>query len=97
MIAPRRFNPRGDAWLPVLHTNRGERHYTALFSNTALAHRLGRTHDWVVLYSDGRRETRQATVVTAVMGPLRGRRVVRGRELECEVYYAGRHPQRRPA
>ena len=42
MIAPRRFNPRGEAWLPVLHTSRGERHYTALFSNTALAHRLGR-------------------------------------------------------
>ncbi|MEK6604891.1 MAG: helix-hairpin-helix domain-containing protein, partial [Nitrospirota bacterium] len=34
-IAPRRFNPDGEAWLPVLHTHRGPRHYTALFSNTA--------------------------------------------------------------
>lgn len=97
MIAPRRFNPEGRAWLPVLHTMRGERHYTALFSNTALAHRLGRTHDWVVLYSDGARETRQATVVTSHAGPLRGRRVVRGRELECESFYAARRAARRPA
>ena len=37
-IAPRRFNPEGEAWLPILHTERNERHYTALFSNTARAH-----------------------------------------------------------
>jgi DNA polymerase/3'-5' exonuclease PolX len=36
-IAPRRFNPRGEAWLPVLHTRRGDWHFTALFSNTARA------------------------------------------------------------
>ena len=41
-ISPRRFNPTREAWLPVLHTHRGERHYTALFSNTARAHELGR-------------------------------------------------------
>jgi DNA polymerase/3'-5' exonuclease PolX len=29
-IAPRRFNPQGREWLPVLHTQRGTRHYTAL-------------------------------------------------------------------
>src|SRR5262245_41978882 len=33
-IAPRRLNPSGVAWLPVLHSQRGQRHYTALFSNT---------------------------------------------------------------
>ena len=27
----------GTAWLPVLHTSRAERHYTALYSNTARA------------------------------------------------------------
>lgn len=86
-IAPRRFNPQGRAWLPVLHLTRGPRHYTALFSNTALAHRLGRTHDWVVLYADGDREERVATVVTARGGPLGGRRVVRGREADCLQYY----------
>ena len=44
-IAPRRFNPTREAWLPILHTQRGARHYTALFSNTAHAHELGATHD----------------------------------------------------
>jgi DNA polymerase/3'-5' exonuclease PolX len=37
-IAPRRFNPSGAAWLPILHTHRGERNYTSLYSNTARAH-----------------------------------------------------------
>jgi len=90
-IAPRRFNPAHQAWLPVLHTERGDRHYTALFSNTALAHRLGRTHDWVVLYYDGRGRERQCTVVTPHSGSLRGRRAVRGREVECLAYYGVSH------
>ena len=72
------------AWLPVLHTTRGRRHYTALFSNTALAHRLARTDDWVVIYWDNGRGERQGTVVTADRGPLKGRRIVRGREAESE-------------
>lgn len=86
-IAPRRFNPDRRAWLPVLHTDRGGRSCTALFSNTLTAHRLGRTGDWVVLYYDGKRGEGQATVVTERSGPLRGRRVVRGREPECFRYY----------
>jgi len=103
MIAPRRFNPDREAWLPVLHTHRGERHYTALFSNTARAHQLGRHHDWVVLYCDGERGERQWTVITSTFGRLRGKRIVRGREPECEEYYrvqgvAGRrHRQFAPA
>ncbi len=86
-IAPRRFNPTGAAWLPVLHTARGPRQYTALFSNTARAHRLRRTDDWVVIYHDGRGTEGQCTVVTAREGALRGRRVVRGREAECHRHY----------
>jgi Holliday junction resolvasome RuvABC DNA-binding subunit len=86
-IAPRRFNPRGEAWLPVLHTQRGERHYTALFSNTARAHQLGKTRDWVVLYYDGGQGERQCTVITSQRGPLTGKRIVRGREGECVSYY----------
>lgn len=86
-IAPRRFNPAQERWLPIMHTMRGERHYTALFSNTALAHRAGRTHDWVVLYFDGRDGEHQATVVTSHQGQLAGRRVVRGRESECFDHY----------
>ena len=87
-IAPRRFNPLGDAWLPILHTHRGERHYTALFSNTARAHEFGATHDWVVLYYDGRTEEHQCTVITSHRGHLSGKRIVRGREAECEQYYS---------
>lgn len=83
-IAPRRFNPEAEAWLPILHTQRGDWQFTALFSNTARAHDLGKTGDWVVLYfhSDHGPEG-QRTVVTETSGPLEGRRVVRGREAEC--------------
>lgn len=86
-IAPRRFNPAREAWLPVLHTQRGDRHYTALFSNTAHAHALKRTRDWVVLYHDAGDGERQHTVITAAYGPLQGRRIVRGREIDCEHHY----------
>ncbi|HEX8724257.1 MAG TPA: helix-hairpin-helix domain-containing protein [Gemmatimonadaceae bacterium] len=87
LIAPRRFNPTGEKWLPVLHTTRGERHYTALYSNTARAHELKRTHDWLVLYFDGQDGEHQCTIVTAPKGPLKGKRVVRGRERECITHY----------
>lgn len=89
-IAPRRFNPARRRWLPVLHTMRRARHFTALYSNTARAHQLGRTHDWVVIYMDGGRGERQYTVVTARRGWLGGKRVVRGREVECAAFYRGR-------
>jgi hypothetical protein len=89
-IAPRRFNPDGRAWLPVLHDTRDGWHFTALFSNTARAHELGRVRDWVVLYfhRDGEPEL-QRTVVTEAHGPMAGRRVVRGRERECAARAAG--------
>jgi hypothetical protein len=84
LIAPRRFNPERKAWLPVLHTHRGPWHFTALFSNTARAHELGRTHDWVVIYYyDGDHKEAHCMVVTRPWGPYAGRRVVRGREEEC--------------
>jgi len=86
-IAPRRFNPSGEAWLPILHTERGPWHFTALFSNTARAHELGRTHDWVVLYYERDGHESQATVVTERQGDLEGERVVRGRERECREHY----------
>ena len=97
-IAPRRLNPRGEAWLPILHAVRGDRHYTALFSNTPRAHRLGATRDWVVLYWEGRSDEGQATVVTARHGSLAGRRIVRGREEEGEqAARDGRTPCADPA
>jgi hypothetical protein len=86
-IAPRRFNPTGEAWLPILHTERRRRRYTALFSNTARAHRMKRTRDWVVIYyHDGGGEG-QYTVITSRQGPLAGKRIVRGREQACVDYY----------
>jgi hypothetical protein len=83
-VAPKRFNPTGEAWLPILHAERGAWRFTALFSNTPLAHQLGRTRDWVVIYyeSDAVPEG-QCTVVTETQGPRKGSRVVRGRELEA--------------
>jgi hypothetical protein len=87
-LAPRRFNPTGQAWLPILRLRRGPRRYRAHFSNTAQAHRLGRTRDWVVIYCDEDGARGQWTVVTATSGPLKGRRVVRGREHECARHYA---------
>jgi hypothetical protein len=86
-IAPRRFNPKREAWLPILHSKRDERHYMALFSNTARAHEMGKTRDWVVLYYDGKHGEQQCTVITSQRGPLFGKRIVRGRESECLEYY----------
>ncbi len=98
-IAPKRFNPNNESWLPILHTERpdesnsgnGDWFFTALFSNTARAHDLDKTDDWVVIYyrredwdADGEQ---QNTVVTETRGALEGRRVVRGREAACRTYY----------
>jgi DNA polymerase (family X) len=88
LIAPRRFNPRGLAWLPVMHAHRQDWHFTALFSNTARAHNLNKTADWVILHvlHDSAPDW-QCTVVTETRGPLKGKRVVRGRETECGAHY----------
>lgn len=86
-IAPRRFNPTSEAWLPILHTQRHERHYTAMYSNTARAHALGTTHDWVIIFRDDEGAHGQWTVITSQYGKLRGRRIVRGRESDCRVFY----------
>ena len=83
MIAPKRFNPKGIAWLPILHARHDDWHFTALFSNTKTAHQLDKTEDWVVIYfhREGQSEGR-STVVTESRGPMAGKRVVRGREGE---------------
>jgi hypothetical protein len=73
-----------------MHAERGGWSYTALFSNTALAHRLGRTDDWVVIYfARAGGPEHQRTVVTETRGPLEGLRVVRGRETECREHHLG--------
>jgi len=88
-IAPRRFNPAGEAWLPIMHAQHGDWHCTALYSNTARAHDLGKVKDWVVVYCHTDNEPEQQfTVVTESRGDLAGKRVIRGRENECRAYYA---------
>lgn len=69
----------------------GDAEYTALFSNTARAHELGTTDDWVVIYLERGDQRRQWTVVTASGGRLDGKRVVRGREAESADYYGEKH------
>jgi putative hydrolase len=92
-IAPRRFNPNNEPWLPILHTEAAGWDFTALFSNTARAHELNKTDDWVVIYfdqdghADGSGHEGQCTVVTETTGALKGKRVIRGREGESRQYY----------
>jgi Holliday junction resolvasome RuvABC DNA-binding subunit len=89
-IAPRRFNPEHRAWLPIMEVTREGWEFTLLFSNTARAHELERTDDWVVIYYHRDHDEGQCTLVTAQAGPLRGLRVVRGREPECVAHYGAR-------
>ena len=77
-IAPRRFNPTGKRWLPVMHVEQDGWRFSALYSNTARAHELGKTHDWVVIYYERNGHQGQCTVVTETRGEQRGQRVVRG-------------------
>lgn len=106
-IAPHRFNPRHEAWLPIMHDTRASGHYTALYSNTARAHELKATNDWVVIYRDGCRFERPYVVITSTRGPLAGLRIIPGLEEECAQYYessprsaeavAGHSPDSKPA
>ena len=86
-MAPRRFNPENEPWLPLYQVDRDGWRLRAMFSNTALAHRLGQTRDWVVVHFNDGVNTGQRTIVTETRGDLRGRRVVRGRERECRDHY----------
>lgn len=94
-IAPRRFNPRGVAWLPVMHAESDGWSFHAMFSNTARAHRLKRTYDWVVIFSERDGHESQYTVVTEYRGPDAERRVVRGRERECHALHDRQHTSSR--
>ncbi|MEP1329930.1 helix-hairpin-helix domain-containing protein [Pseudophaeobacter sp.] len=98
-LKPRRFNPTGDVRLPILHTERGDWHFTALFSNTPTAHRFERTRDWVIIFFDSTDQPeRQVTVVTEHGGPLNGKRVIRGQEQASATYYEALNtaPQQTP-
>jgi D-alanyl-D-alanine dipeptidase len=90
LIAPKRFNPERKAWLPIMHAEEEGWHFTALFSNTERAHSLGKTLDWVVLIYERDGEHGQSTVISEPRGPLKGKRVVRGREEESMAFYEQR-------
>ena len=87
-IAPRRFNPTQAHWLPVLHTEREDRHFTAMFSNTARAHQLGHIDDWVVISADGA-DDMSWTVVTDSNAGQAAHRVVRGETAPEHVVASG--------
>jgi len=89
-IAPKRFNPAGEKWLPIFHKEKDGWSFTLLYSNSPLAHKLGRMMDWVIVYYERDGEEDQCTVVTEWQGRLSGRRVIRGREKECLDYYSSR-------
>jgi DNA polymerase (family X) len=89
-IAPRRFNPDNEAWLPIMNDEREGWEFTVLYSNTKRAHELDKTHDWVVIYYERDGREGQPTVVTDSDGALAGKRVVRGREVETKEHYEGR-------
>lgn len=91
-VAPRRHNPEAERWLPVLRARRGPWAFRAMFSNSARAHILERTRDWVVISFRNDGAEGQVTVVTERRGPMASRRVVRGRELECEEHFSERVP-----
>src|SRR5262245_41815538 len=74
--------------VPVLRTRRGEWTFRATFSPTATAYRLGLTRDWVVIRFSNGTDSGERIVVTETRNYLRGQRVVRGRERECQACWA---------
>ncbi|MEX2114455.1 MAG: helix-hairpin-helix domain-containing protein [Pirellulales bacterium] len=91
-VAPRRFNPAGVAWLPILRTERKGRQYLAHFTNSVRSHQTGHVYDWVIIFREDKDAIGQWTLITATHGPLAGKRVVRGRERECQQHYNRRQP-----
>jgi DNA polymerase (family X) len=86
-ISPRLLNPEKKAWLPILVKEREGYKFTVMFSNTATAHKLEKTGDWVVVYYERGKGENQCTVVSESRGELKGKRVIRGREEECRKFY----------
>jgi hypothetical protein len=79
----------------LMHTQRETRRYSVLYSPSPLARRMGRTADWVIIDEEVPGPNPRWTVVTEWRGSMKGRRVVRGREVECFEYYHSVSAQRR--
>jgi hypothetical protein len=87
-LPPRRLNPTGADGPPVLYARRGPHRYLALFATAE----PDVQRDGVVIRREDDGASGRWLVVTKHTGPLRGLRVVRGREKECADYYV-RHPE----
>ncbi|MPV58071.1 DNA-binding protein [Burkholderia sp. HI2761] len=87
----RRLNADGYVPPPVMHMTKGGWHFTVLSQHAAMrTPEAGRPTDSVSLYFyDAVQCEHQRTVFTETVGALVGKRIVRGREMECRVYYAG--------
>jgi len=87
-IAPKRYNPEGTSWLPILHHKDKQWDYRVMYSNTERAHRLHKEHDWVIIHAyDKAHHEYSRTIVTETSGKLKNKRVVRGYEEGCMEYY----------
>jgi hypothetical protein len=75
---------------PVYHTCRDGRSYSVLYSPTPLARRLHRDRDWVVIDLEQAGPNPRWTIVTERRGVMKGKRVVRSREIECFWHYKAR-------
>lgn len=71
----------------TLHVVRGDRRYSVLYSPSALAWRMGKGRDWVIIDLESPGPNPHWTVVTEWRGVLRGKRVVRGREVESYAFH----------
>ena len=89
IVSPHTADSKTASLVPVLHTGREGWYFTALYSNTASARARNRINDWVVIYYyDGAGNDGQVTVVSELRGPMRGKRVVRGRDETFQPHYA---------
>ncbi|TWU50559.1 hypothetical protein Poly51_38510 [Rubripirellula tenax] len=86
-IKPSQGSASQTDWLPVMHTDRQGRHYTAMFSTTVHAQEQHATHDWVIVFRDDANAHGRWTIITSQFGKLKGLRIVRSREDECQSYY----------
>jgi len=87
-IAPKRFNPSGVSWLPIMNYQDSNWQFRIMYSNTERAHRLHKLSDWVIVHAyDSAHHEFNRTIVTETRGFLKGKRVVRGYEQECMEYY----------
>lgn len=91
-VAPRRFNPTGEAWLPILRVKRKNRRFCAYYANSVRSHQLDHLHDWVVVHCLDKEAFGRWTILTSTYGRLRGKRIVRGRESECNEFYGAAAP-----